>query len=355
MQRHALIFLGLFLPLMAVIGLAQSAPDLLAQAEAKKHHGDFNGAIADYTQALAADPKNVNAYLGRASVYSLEGNYAGAIKDDTRALVLDPKNPVAYSNRGNARMMQGDLHAALADYTQAIKLDPHHVRAFINRGNIKNLQKNYGAALEDYSAAIALDPKSAVAFYNRAGAKRSLGDYEGARADYSQAIALNPVDVEAYIDLAVLEMARKNWDAATTDLKKCLDILPSERQAYPRTYLWVIGVKQGEADKATRDLTHAANADLKTFSGTWGWEIAKFLVGQVDERTFLSAAITSQAKENKGQKAKALYFAGLKRALAGDKAGAAQFFQQCLTMGNPMLHEYTLAREELRPAGGTTQ
>ncbi len=346
MRQLALVFLTLSLPLAA---LAQTPPDLVAKGDAKKVHGDFKGAIADYTQAIASDPKNIRAYLARASVLSLEGNYVAAIKDDTRALVLDPKNAIAYSNRGNARTSQGDLTRALADYTQAIALDPHHVRAFINRGNVKNLQKKYSAAIVDYTAAIALDPKNAAAFYDRGGAKKSIGDYAGAKVDYSEAISLNPPDVPAYINRAVLEMAQKNWSAATADLTKCLSLLPAERQAYPRIYLWVIAVKQGQTENATHDLADATKAGVKSLSETWGWQIGQYLTGQMDEATFLASAASFQAKQDKSQKAKAYYFAGLKREIAGDKTGAAKLFHQCIATGNPSLHEYILAQEELKP------
>jgi tetratricopeptide (TPR) repeat protein len=331
---------------------AQMQPDLVAQAESKKSHGDFKGALTDYSQAITADPKNARAYIGRATVLSLEGNYTAAIADDTEAIALDPKNPVAYSNRGNARLSQADLVGALKDYTEAIKLDPHHVHAFINRGNVKNLQKKYAAAIVDYSEAITLDPKSAVAYYNRAGAKAALGKYADASGDYSEAITLNPVDVPAYIDRAIMEMTQKNWGAATTDLNKCLTLLPASRQAYPRIYLWVIAAQQnGETSRANLELAKAADFVQKPLSEMWGWQIAKFLAGQIEEPAFLTAITSPGAKTNKAQKSKAYYFAGLKRELTGDKLGAAKFFHECVATGDPSLHEYLLAREELKNSG----
>ncbi|MCE0521587.1 MAG: tetratricopeptide repeat protein [Methylacidiphilales bacterium] len=350
MKRQWLVFLGLLLPFVA---LAQTANQLAIQANDKKIHGDYNGALADYTQAIAQDPKNVPAYIGRATVLSLEGNYAGAIADDTKAISFDPRNAVAYSNRGNAKAAKGDLTGALADYTRAIAIDPHHVRAFLNRGNVKNLQKKYHAAIDDYTAAIALDPQNANAYYNRAGAERAVADYASATTDYSKAIELNPADVKAYLNRAVLRLARQDWSGATADLNKCLSLVPEERQAYPRIYLWIAKVKQGEADKATQELTRYLDQSPKTLAGTWGWEIAQFLAGQVDEASFITSADSFQVKQDRGQAAQAFYYAGLKRALAGDKAGAEKYFKRCVEAGHPFLHEFILAREELKLSGGS--
>lgn len=349
MKRLAVVALSLALPWVA---MAQSTAVLVAKADAKKAKGDFAGALADYSQVISIDPKNVGAYLGRATIRSLQGDPSGAIADDTKAIALDPSNVVAYSNRGNARAFKGDLPGAIADFNKAIELDPRHVRAFLNRGNIKNLQKKYSAAIADYDQAIALDPKNALAYYNRAGAKRALGDYSGAQSDYSKAIDFDSRDVQAYLNRAVLRMAQKNWNGALDDLNKGVSLIPQARQAYPRIYLWITGVKRGKTDQANRDLNQYLEQSPKTYSDTWGWQIARFVEGQAYESHFLAAAQAQQAKKNRNQVAQADYYVGLKRAMAGDTAGATRYFNECVKNGTPSLHEYILAREELKSSPG---
>jgi len=348
MRWRLLGFVGLGLPFVA---MAQTAPDLVTQGNDKKVHGDFKGALSDYTLAIARNPQNVQAYLDRATVLGLEGDQTGAVADDTKAIALDPKNAVAFSNRGNARTAKGDRSGALADYTQAITLDPHHVRAFLNRGNIKNLEKKYGAAIDDYTTAISLDPKNAAAFYNRAGAERALANYTNASADYSKAIDLNPVDVQAYLNRAGMQIALRNWDGGTADLKKCISLIPEERQAYARIYLWVIGIKRGETEESSRALANYLDHSPKVLDSTWGWEIAKFLAGQDNEVHFLASASSFETRKNRGQIAQACYYVGLTRAIAGDKASATKYFHKCRETGNPSVHEFILAREELKLSG----
>jgi len=347
----AFVFLGLCLPWVA---LAQPPAGLVSQGDDKRVHGDFRGAVADYTAALAEDSRDVGAYLGRASARGLAGDYAGAIADDTKAIALDPKNAVAFTNRGNARTSKGDLAGAASDYTRALHLNPHDVRALLNRGNIKNLQKRYRDAIADYSAAIGLEPGNAAAFYDRAGAERALADNNRATADYSQAIVLNPADVQAYLNRAVLRMAQGQWDGATGDLNKCLGLIPEERQAYPRIYLWVIESKRGEMARATTELSPYLQPGSTALAGTWGWQIANFLAGQTDEPRFLALARSFQVKKDRGQVAQAYYYAGLKRELAGNKIEAATFFRRCRETGTPSLHEFILARAETKPTGASS-
>jgi tetratricopeptide (TPR) repeat protein len=346
------IVLGLFGLLLLLSSIARAADDLDAQGDLKKSRKDFKGAEAEYTQAITENPRDVRAYISRGIVRDREGNFPGAIADDTAAIGCDPKNAAAYCNRGNARASKRDFGGAIADYNRALALDPRHVRAFINRGNVENLTKNYTAAIADYNAALALDPKNALVFYNRAAAKRANDDLAGAMADHSQAIALNPADARAWLNRAVLKMAERNWNGATDDLQHCLRLIPHDEQAYPRIYLWVIETKQGDEPKATRDLRHYMEEVSKDRDATWPWQIENFCVGRESETLFFTLAARSQGKRAHGQVAQSCYYAGLKKALAGDPAAAAEFFRKCVAKGDLTLHEVVLAREELKSSGG---
>src|SRR4051812_8499870 len=106
MTKSARIAVALLtcLSILPAISLAQqTAPGSLTTGNAKYAKGDFEGAIADYTQAIEASPKD----------------------------------PVPYFNRGNAKRKKGDLDGAIADYTQTIAIDPKYADAYVNRGIAK--------------------------------------------------------------------------------------------------------------------------------------------------------------------------------------------------------------------------
>jgi lipoprotein NlpI len=69
------------------------------------------------------------AYVTRGNAYNAESENDHAIADYSEAIVLDPKNMSAYFNRGLANLYSGDIHKALADLTQAAALDPKYAYA----------------------------------------------------------------------------------------------------------------------------------------------------------------------------------------------------------------------------------
>ena len=163
---------------------------------------DYQGAIADYTAAMALDPKEATAVLWRGNAKRKLEDYQGAIVDYTAAMALDPKDKYAAMNRGLAKNELKDYQGAIADYTAAMALDPKDAVVMEWRANAKTELKDYQGAIADYTAAMVLDPKNATAVYFRGDAKRELKDYEGAIADYTAAITLDPTDQANYISRA---------------------------------------------------------------------------------------------------------------------------------------------------------
>src|SRR5262245_40672190 len=64
------------------------------------------------------------AYFSRGSAYYTRGDFDRAIADYSEVIRLDPKSASAYGGRGLAYFDKGDFDRAIADYNEAIKLDP---------------------------------------------------------------------------------------------------------------------------------------------------------------------------------------------------------------------------------------
>jgi len=151
---------------------------------------DYQGAIADYNQAITIKPDYADAYNRRGLAKSGLGDKQGAITDYNQAIKIKPDLAIAYLNRGVAKDDLGDKQGAIADYNQAIKIEPDSPYAYFLRGLVKsNLEDNQGA-ITDYNQAIKIKPDYADAYYNRGNAKSNLGDKQGAIADYNQAAQL---------------------------------------------------------------------------------------------------------------------------------------------------------------------
>jgi tetratricopeptide (TPR) repeat protein len=70
--------------------------------------GDYDWAIADFTQAIRLDPNYAKAYISRGGAYhNGKRDYDRAIADFETALRLDPNNATARNNLEIARRNRG--------------------------------------------------------------------------------------------------------------------------------------------------------------------------------------------------------------------------------------------------------
>lgn len=93
---------------------------------------NLEGALADYTQAIALAPNEADPYLNRGAVWEAMGQWEKAIEDYNAVLQIDPDDPAAYNNRGNAEGGAGEWDLAIADYQAAITLQPSFSLAYGN-------------------------------------------------------------------------------------------------------------------------------------------------------------------------------------------------------------------------------
>ncbi|MEE3716964.1 tetratricopeptide repeat protein [Tumidithrix elongata RA019] len=98
------------------------AKDYIVQGYAKYELGDYQGAIADFTEVVRLAPNDSNAYYCRGNSKVKLGDYQGAIADFTEVIRLDPNDANAYFSRGYAKYELGDKKVAIADYNEAAQL-----------------------------------------------------------------------------------------------------------------------------------------------------------------------------------------------------------------------------------------
>ena len=165
---------------------------------AERNKGDVDDALRDLSQAIALNPRYAAALYDRGLVYFRKREFDRAIEDYSRVLAIDPTSANAYDNRGLAKTDKGDVDGGIADLTTAITLDPRSARAYNNRGYARSKKKEYAAAIADCDQAIKLNPTYAAAYDTRGDAKVALKDPVGAIADYSRAISLGLKRADTY-------------------------------------------------------------------------------------------------------------------------------------------------------------
>ena len=110
--------------------LPKNAFGLESRGETKRRLDDIPGAIADFTQSLAA---------------------SSATRDDRQ---------FSYVHRGMAETDKGDFVAAMGDFTQVLAVDPRCADALFGRGVLALKLGQKDAAQKDFDMAVASKPAS---------------------------------------------------------------------------------------------------------------------------------------------------------------------------------------------------
>jgi len=116
------------------------------------------------------DEEETSDNLTEAKAYEIDGvkkaehgDFIGALDDFSKAIRLRPDRPSGYNNRAQALRLNGDVQGAMEDLEEAIRLSndkPHCAKALgqalCQRGILKRVDGNVDGALEDFKQAACL-------------------------------------------------------------------------------------------------------------------------------------------------------------------------------------------------------
>jgi|GEM_PF-1883150 len=230
-----------------------SAISFNRQGKSKYYKGDYDGAIANYDEAIKLNSEYATAYNNRGLAKHKSGDHKGAITDYNKAIELQPRYVIAYNNRGVAKYDEGDYDGAVTDYDKAIELNPEYTDTDTNRrqGKSKYYKGDYDGAIANYDEAIKLNSEYATACNNRGLAKYERGDHNGAKSDYNKAIELQFKCVTAYNNRGLTKCEKKDYDGAIADYNKAIELSPEYVIAYNNRGL--AKYEKGDYDGAIAD------------------------------------------------------------------------------------------------------
>lgn len=179
------------------VSMIESVRSLCDEARACIKKRDAKGAISKFLAALEAEPNDVPAHEGLATVYFL-------IKDYDQAIAL---------------------------FQRVTRLDPTRSQPLTNLGAIYNKKGEYREAVNVLRQALAKDRRCAEAYYNLGIAQRGLNQMSMALSAYKEAIRLQPDMPEAYTNLGNILVEMKNYTQAKLNFQRALEIRPDFEKA----------------------------------------------------------------------------------------------------------------------------
>jgi tetratricopeptide (TPR) repeat protein len=219
-------------PVIATQPRTTPADDFFVTAATKFRQGDYPGAIAGFSSAIASKPNYAAAYLARAEANLYLDNSEEVVRDANLALKLNPKSDDAYALRGGGRTGEGDIPEAFADFAKAIALNPRSARAYLYRSVAEIQYADPSKALKSVNQAISIDPNLGDAYSIRAAAKYLTGDRQGSDTDFAKAIKLNANSFLAYVYRGFIRVNAGNKEAGFADLAKAIAISPKNPIGY---------------------------------------------------------------------------------------------------------------------------
>jgi tetratricopeptide (TPR) repeat protein len=146
--------------------------------------GDLKGAVAAFTRATEADPKNPDGFvnIGRALVQ--EGDLDGARTALEKAIAMSPDLARAHYFYSRVLRAEGKYDDALSHLRKVIAQYPQDRVVRNDAGRVLFLQKKYTEAIREFQEVLAIDPEDVQAHYNLMLCYNGLGD--GARAEQYQ-------------------------------------------------------------------------------------------------------------------------------------------------------------------------
>jgi len=155
--------------------------------------GDLDGAVGEFKNALALDPKNVNVRNSLGVCYGILGDLDKALEEFESVLEIEPEEVMATYNTGLVYMLKGEKDKAL-EYFQKANTSEELFETAFQAGRLHLEQKEPEAAKPYFERAIHLNPEAATAYRYLGDCLHTLKKRSEAIAVYKQAIKKNPND-----------------------------------------------------------------------------------------------------------------------------------------------------------------
>lgn len=202
------------------------------RASAKRMQQDYEGAIADFGEAIRLDPRKPAYRNNRGVLWSAKGEHDRALMDYEEAIRLDSKVAIYHHNCGHAYQIKKEYDKALGALDEAIRLVPGFSDALKDRGVTYFLKQKYPLAITDYDESIRLNPRDAATWLYRGTSYDWLKDRDKAIADYDEALRLNPDYMEAYRNRSWTWFHKKEYGKAMMDADAAIRLSPKEALLY---------------------------------------------------------------------------------------------------------------------------
>lgn len=252
-------------------GCSDRSHALLEKATFLTLSGDQRAARAIFEALFEAGLREVNLLVKLASCLLELGEEARAHALFDEAVAAFPKEVDAWFHRGQMRLLEGDLKSAREDLQRVCKLNPNHEMAFVQLAFCYAQEQRFEPAIESMKRAVSCQDCPAAVWVHYGELMNMMARLGEAEELFKRAIEKDKTWPYSYVNLATLELqARNDYLKAFEYLGKAIQVDASCVAAFvQRAQLYML---MQENEKASEDLERAmaqcrTSSDLKQVCG----------------------------------------------------------------------------------------
>ncbi|MEM7031237.1 MAG: tetratricopeptide repeat protein [Chloroflexota bacterium] len=207
----------------------QSVASNLAQARIHEMAGDPKAAIQAYKNAIALEPRYLDAYQRLGALYSKQGLSSEAIVWLEQAIEIEPNYMWSYLTLGTQYENLSDYQAAQRWFNEATERFPQKSEPLRRLGWLAANQADTEEAQAYFEAAIERQPKSAWAYYDAGKFFYQIERFEEAIIQLETALSLNTDILDMHLTLAEAYLASEQCQRAADVYQQWLDQKPTSQ------------------------------------------------------------------------------------------------------------------------------
>jgi serine/threonine protein kinase/Tfp pilus assembly protein PilF len=158
-------------------------------ADVLQSRGQDAQALAVWSELIEADPKFVDAWIGRGYLDDKRREYEKSQADFDQVIKLQPRRWEGWSGRAFSHFHRQQWNQAVADFSKAAELAPHVHTNWFHRGHAYMFLAQWDKAAADFTRVIQGWPNDAGSWYVRAEIYAQLHRRDEAVADLRQAFS----------------------------------------------------------------------------------------------------------------------------------------------------------------------
>jgi tetratricopeptide (TPR) repeat protein len=215
--------------------------DVQGQAADCLKRGQFEEAIALYTQCIEANPDEVSNYWPLGLAYLLYGDQAEAQNVWFAALMAIPEDEAEAAVAQLVQMLtvaaQQQLEAeqrafAIQILQQAVELDAEQAEIYYNLGHLLAQQGQLDDAIAAWQQAVTLNPALTEAYEHLADLFQRLEQFDDAIACYTEILHTIPDSLQTFYNLGLCLLHQQRWDEAIACFQRVIQLNPEFVPAY---------------------------------------------------------------------------------------------------------------------------